>query len=164
MLTSTVTNYRVKKFHESNQCFAHVLPILFVMCELYKSIITPEFETIFLGGSGVGFSFLRVNSWLFMRVILLSFAFQNRQKVIYRKFYNTYTLHLEKIRDMVVDIATRHKLDGPGIESRWRKFFAPLHTDPEAHPASHTMGTGSVFQGIKRPRRGVDHPPPLEPS
>jgi len=27
-----------------------------------------------------------------------------------------------------------------------------------AHPASYTMGTGS-FPGIKRPRRGVEHPP-----
>jgi len=28
-----------------------------------------------------------------------------------------------------------------------------------AHPASCTMGTES-FQGVKRPGRGVDHPPP----
>ena len=31
-------------------------------------------------------------------------------------------------------------------------------TCPEAHPASYTMGTGS-FPGVKRPGRGVDHPP-----
>ena len=38
-------------------------------------------------------------------------------------------------------------------------FFAPVQTGPGAHPASRTMGTGS-FPGVKRPGRGVDHPPP----
>jgi hypothetical protein len=36
---------------------------------------------------------------------------------------------------------------------------APVQTGTGAYPASCTMGTGS-FPGIKRPRRGVDHPPP----
>ena len=31
-----------------------------------------------------------------------------------------------------------------------------------AHPVSYTVGTGS-FPGIKRPGRGVDHPPKLAP-
>jgi hypothetical protein len=63
-------------------------------------------------------------------------------------------------RDSVVDIANCYGLDGPGIESRWgTKFFAPVQTDSEAHPASYTMGTGS-FPGVKRPGRGVGHPPP----
>jgi len=38
-------------------------------------------------------------------------------------------------------------------------FSAPVQTDPGAHPASYTMGTGS-FPGVKRPRRGVNHQPP----
>ena len=38
-------------------------------------------------------------------------------------------------------------------------FSVPVQTDPGAHPFSHTMGTGS-FPGVKRPGRGVDHPPP----
>jgi hypothetical protein len=38
-------------------------------------------------------------------------------------------------------------------------FSAHVQTDPGAHPASYTMGTGS-FPGVKRPGRGVDHPPP----
>ena len=38
-------------------------------------------------------------------------------------------------------------------------FSAPVQTGPGAHPASYTMGTGS-FPGVKRPGRGVDHPPP----
>jgi hypothetical protein len=39
------------------------------------------------------------------------------------------------------------------------RFSAPVQTDPEAHPAFYTMATGS-FPGVKRPGRGVDHPPP----
>ena len=39
------------------------------------------------------------------------------------------------------------------------RFSAPVQTGPGAHPSSYTMGTGS-FQGVKRPRRGVDHSPP----
>jgi len=38
------------------------------------------------------------------------------------------------------------------------RFSAPVQTSPGAHPASYTMGTGS-FLGIKRPGRGIDHPP-----
>ena len=63
-------------------------------------------------------------------------------------------------RDSSVGIATRYGLDGPGIESRWvARFSAPLQTGPGAHPASYTMGTGSLL-GVKRPGRGADHPPP----
>ena len=68
------------------------------------------------------------------------------------------TLH-EVGRDSSVGIATRYGLDGPGIESRGAIFSAPLQTGPGANPASYTMGTGS-FPGVKRPGRGVDHPPP----
>jgi len=39
-------------------------------------------------------------------------------------------------------------------------FSALVQTGPGAHPASYTMGTGS-FPGVKRPGRGVDHPPHL---
>jgi hypothetical protein len=56
-------------------------------------------------------------------------------------------------------------IDGPGIESRGRggaRFFAHVQTGPGAHPASCTIGTGS-FPGVKRPRRGADHPPLLAP-
>jgi len=58
-----------------------------------------------------------------------------------------------------VGIATRCGLDGPGFESPWgARFSAPVRTFPGAHPASCTVGTGSL-PGVKRPRRGVDHPP-----
>jgi len=39
------------------------------------------------------------------------------------------------------------------------RFTARVQPGPEAHPASYTMGTGS-FPEVKRPGRGVDHPPP----
>ena len=45
----------------------------------------------------------------------------------------------------------------PGGKSR---FSASVQTGPGAHPASCTMGTES-FPGVKRPGRGVDHPPHL---
>jgi len=59
-----------------------------------------------------------------------------------------------------VGIATRYWMDGPGIESRCgARFSVPVQTGPGAHPASYSMGTGS-FPEVKRPGRGVDHPPP----
>ena len=64
-------------------------------------------------------------------------------------------------RDGSVGIATRYGLNGPGIESRWGAIFtASFHTDPGAHPASHTMSTGS-FTVVKRPERDADHPLPI---
>jgi hypothetical protein len=42
------------------------------------------------------------------------------------------------------------------------RFSATVQTGHEAHPASYKMGTGS-FPGVKRPGRGVDHPPHLAP-
>jgi hypothetical protein len=63
-------------------------------------------------------------------------------------------------RDIVVGIAIRYGLDGPGIESRWEaRFSTPVQTGPGAHPTSYTVGTGS-FPGVKRSGRGVDHPTP----
>jgi hypothetical protein len=64
-------------------------------------------------------------------------------------------------RDSAIGIATRYGLDGPGIESRWEaRFSAPVRTGLETHPVSCTMGSRS-FPGVKRPGRGVDHPPHL---
>jgi hypothetical protein len=63
------------------------------------------------------------------------------------------------IRDSAVGTETRSRLDCPGIESRCvARFSAPVQTSAEAHPASCAMGTES-FPGVKRPGRGVDHPP-----
>ena len=75
-----------------------------------------------------------------------------------------YYLHirpdLEMGRDSSVSIATRYRLDDPGIESRWGpRFSAHVQNGPGAHPASYTMGTRSL-PGVKRPGRGADQPPP----
>jgi hypothetical protein len=36
-------------------------------------------------------------------------------------------------------------------------FSAPSQTGPVVHPASYTMCTGSLSQGVKRPGRGANH-------
>jgi hypothetical protein len=54
--------------------------------------------------------------------------------------------------DSSVGIATGYGMDGSGIESRWEaRFSAPVQTGPGAHPASCTMGTGSL-PGVKSGR------------
>ena len=57
-----------------------------------------------------------------------------------------------------VGITTRYGLGCLGIESRLgARFSTPVQTDPGTHSAPYRMVTGS-FRGIKRPRRGVNHP------
>ena len=64
-------------------------------------------------------------------------------------------------RDSSVGIATRYGMDGPEILSRCgARFSAPVQTDPGAHSASCTTGTGFSPRGLKQPRRGVVHPVP----
>lgn len=49
------------------------------------------------------------------------------------------------------NIATRYRLDGPGIEISVRaRFSAPFKTGLRSHPAFSTVGTGS-FVGVKWP-------------
>jgi hypothetical protein len=51
-------------------------------------------------------------------------------------------------RDSSVGIASRYGLDGSGVEFRWEENFSALvQTGPRAHPASYTMGTGSLSWG-----------------
>ena len=62
-------------------------------------------------------------------------------------------------RDNSVSIATCYGLDGPGIESWWgARYSAPVQTGPGSHPASYTLGTGSL-PGVKQPGRAIYHPP-----
>ena len=63
-------------------------------------------------------------------------------------------------RDSSVGIATtvRAGRSGDRIPAGAR-FSTPVQTGPGACPAPYTMGTVS-FPGVKRPGRGVDHPPP----
>jgi len=42
------------------------------------------------------------------------------------------------------------------------RISATVQTGPGAHPASLTMGTGSL-EGVQRPGRGIDHSPHLAP-
>ena len=63
-------------------------------------------------------------------------------------------------RDSSVGVATGYGLDGPGIESRWGRDFV--------HPSRSALGptqppiqwVPSFSRGVKRPGRGVEHPPP----
>jgi len=61
----------------------------------------------------------------------------------------------------IVDMTTGFELEGPGIESQWRRdFSAAVQTGLGIHPASCRMGTGS-FPGVKRPGRDFNRPPYL---
>ena len=65
-----------------------------------------------------------------------------------------------KGRDHAVGKATRYGLDGPGIESRWGGDFphsSRLAMGPTQPPIQWVPG---LSPGVKRPERGVDHPPP----
>ena len=63
------------------------------------------------------------------------------------------------VRSSSVGIATRYKLDGPGIESRWEaRFFGPVQTGPGAHLATYTV-VAWLFPG-KWSGYGFDYPPP----
>jgi hypothetical protein len=84
-------------------------------------------------------------------IVTLSYNKQN--KII------LYTFYKPGSRDSVDGIVTGYGLGGPGIEYRWRaRFSAPFQTGSESRPVSYTMSNES-FQGVKRPGRGVDHPP-----
>ena len=59
-------------------------------------------------------------------------------------------------RDSSVGIATCCRLDGLGIEIRCGRDFP--------HPSRPALGPNQVsLPGVKRPGRGVDHPPHLVP-
>ena len=80
-----------------------------------------------------------------------------------RKLENfTFILHYLYIRGPGQSSRYSHSLwagrsgDRIPVEAR---FSAPVHTGPEPHKATSTMGTG-LIPGIKRPGRGVNHPPP----
>ena len=51
-------------------------------------------------------------------------------------------------------------MDGPGLNPGVDEFFPPVQTDPGAHPASCTMGTGS-FLAVKGVRGVVLNTHPL---
>ena len=63
-----------------------------------------------------------------------------------------------KGRDSSVGTATRYGLDGPGIESRWRRD-SPHQSRPALGPAQPPVQwVPTLSPGVKRPARGADHP------
>ena len=80
--------------------------------------------------------------------------------VFYLLYSSTYVLLSQ---DSSVGIATRFRLDGPGIESRWGRGFRTRPDRPCGPPSFLYSGYLVSFPGIKRPRRGVDHLPHLVP-
>jgi hypothetical protein len=67
-------------------------------------------------------------------------------------------------RDSSVGIATRYGLEGPGIESRWERD-SPHTSEPAVRPTQPPIQwVPGVSRGVKRPGRGVNHPPPSRKS
>ena len=60
-------------------------------------------------------------------------------------------------RDSSVGVATRYRLDGLGIESRWDEIFRICPDRPWGPPSLLYNGF-RVFPRVKRPGCGVDHP------
>ena len=84
------------------------------------------------------------------------------QKAISKRTFPCFSAASDTLRgrNSSVGIATRYGLHGGGDRIPVRaRFSAPVQTGPGTHPASYTAVTGS-FPGVKRPGRGVDHPPP----
>jgi hypothetical protein len=63
-------------------------------------------------------------------------------------------------RDSVVGIATRYWLDGPGSNPGRSEIFRSRPDRPWGPPSLLYNGYRVSFLGVKRPGRGVDHPPP----
>ena len=81
--------------------------------------------------------------------------------LFYILFFDTVLFIYSVGRDGSVGIATRYGLDAPVIEYRWgARFSASVQTGTGAQTILCTMDTGS-FPGLKRPERGIDHPPHL---
>ena len=72
-----------------------------------------------------------------------------------------YIIHVNIVLHSVVCIATSYGLDSPGIKSpSWWDF---PHPSGQAVGPTHTptrWGLG-LFPGVKQPRHGIDHPPPI---
>ena len=71
--------------------------------------------------------------------------------------YNFYLIG----RASSVGIATRYRMDGPGIESRWGEIFRARPDRPWGPSSLLYSGYRVSFPGVKRPGRGVDHPLPF---
>jgi hypothetical protein len=64
-------------------------------------------------------------------------------------------------RDNSVGIGTRYGLDGPGSNPGWGGEIFPHPSGPSLGPTQPPIQWVPGFsKGVKRPGRGVDHPPP----
>jgi hypothetical protein len=63
--------------------------------------------------------------------------------------------------DSSVGIANGYGVDDRGVGVRVPVGSRILSSG--GHSTSYTMCTGAVFSGVKRPRREVDHLPPIVP-
>jgi len=62
--------------------------------------------------------------------------------------------------DSSVGTVTRYRLDGPGIEPRWRgEIFRTRPDRSWGSPSLLYIGYLFTFSVVKRPGGGVDHPP-----
>ena len=75
-------------------------------------------------------------------------------------FYVIYTNTLVG-RESSVGIATPHGLDGPGIESRWKRDFRHQSRPALGPTIPPIQWAPGLSRGYSGPGRGVDHPPPL---
>jgi len=83
---------------------------------------------------------------------------RNWRKAIFPLLMIIYYLN-RVARVRAVGIATRYRVNGPGIESQCGQSF-PQQSKTALAPTQPlcTLGAGS-FSGIKWPRRGIYHPP-----
>jgi hypothetical protein len=67
-------------------------------------------------------------------------------------------------RDSVVDIATLYELEGPGIESRWKRDFPHISIPALGPTQPPAQWIPCLFSGGKATGRDVDHlaPPSAE--
>jgi hypothetical protein len=60
--------------------------------------------------------------------------------------------------DSSVGVATRYGIDCRGIEPRWGRNFPQPYRPALGPTQTPVQWVPGLFQGIKRPGRGVDHP------
>jgi hypothetical protein len=89
-------------------------------------------------------------------------------------FHSSKEKYGARFKNVITSIFLTLFFSGPGELSRYSdslragrsrdrnpvraRFSAPVQTGPEVHPTCYTMGSRS-FPGVKRPGRGVEHPP-----
>jgi len=72
------------------------------------------------------------------------------------KFQRGFLKSLPSFREVRITLRAGQYGDQIPVEAG---FSVSVQPGPGAHLVSYAKGKGS-FQGVKRPRRGVDHPPP----